>query len=95
MWARPTAARQCRLKVMGEVDAESIGILGFSRGGLLTLMAIKERPEQIRMTVLMAPATGNNAFSNTLQDLSPGSDRPILILVSQNGSGLLLSAYLS
>lgn len=71
------------------VDTTRIGILGFSRGGLLTLQAIKTRPDVFDATVLMAPApggTGPGGLTNLESELKDVSmiASPVLILVSEN-----------
>jgi len=66
-----------------DLDASRVAILGFSRGGLLTLMAAKDRPDAFAGIVMMAPAAGNETLDNELADVSPIS-APSLILVSEN-----------
>ena len=65
------------------IDASRLGLLGFSRGGLLSLQLAVSRPELWDAVVLMAPAPGNGAMDETLQDLA-AVDAPILLLVSEN-----------
>jgi len=65
------------------VDTDRIGILGFSRGGLLALQAALARADQIHAMVVMAPAPANGALSQTLADVSALTG-PTLILVAEN-----------
>ncbi|MFQ5923176.1 MAG: dienelactone hydrolase family protein, partial [Anaerolineales bacterium] len=65
------------------VDQTHLGIMGFSRGGLLTLMAATLR-DDFEAVVLMAPAPGGqNDFENTLANVD-NVTAPVLILVSEN-----------
>ncbi len=66
-----------------DADAGSVGILGFSRGGLLTLQALKERPEVFDAAVLMAPAHGNGQLQAALEDVGM-IEAPVLVLVAEN-----------
>ncbi|MBN94404.1 MAG: hypothetical protein CL928_10070 [Deltaproteobacteria bacterium] len=66
-----------------DVDDTRLGVLGFSRGGLLSLQLALERPELWDAVVLMAPAPGNGAMGQTLEDVSALA-APVLLLVSEN-----------
>ena len=50
------------------VDPNRLGILGFSRGGLLTLQAAISLGGAVRSIVLCAPAHGNGTLERTLVD---------------------------
>ncbi len=65
------------------VDTNRLAIVGFSRGGLLSLQAALEWPSEWNAVVLMAPAPGNNSMDLTLQDVSALA-APVLIQVSEN-----------
>ena len=73
------------LLARSDVDNTRIGILGFSRGGLLAFQASLTRPSEIHAAVLMAPASGRGALERTLQDVSALS-APVQIHVSENDS---------
>ena len=66
-----------------DLDTDRVGIIGFSRGGLLTLQMAVERPDDVHAAVLMAPAHGVYTMDRTLEDTTPVDD-PILVLVSEN-----------
>ncbi len=64
-------------------DTNCVCIMGFSRGGLLTLQAGKLYPEKVNTIIAMAPAQANGNLNSTIADVSPFDD-PILILVTTN-----------
>lgn len=66
-----------------DVDVNNIGIIGFSRGGLLTIMTAISRYYDVKAVVTMAPATDNNTLTNTLLNASLIDDS-LLILVAEN-----------
>ncbi len=68
---------------LSNIDLNNIGIIGFSRGGLLTLMTAVSRPFDVKAIVTMAPAAANSALSTTLAQVS-AIDDSVLILVSLN-----------
>ena len=70
------------VKGLNYVDTERVGMMGFSRGGLLTFMAMTKRPD-IAASVIMAPAPGNGALQKTFPDIG-GITAPSLILVAEN-----------
>lgn len=69
-------------KNLDYVDTNRIGILGFSRGGLLTFIAAIERSD-FKAVVLMAPAPAQNTLESYLDDAGKVS-APVFILVSEN-----------
>jgi len=66
-----------------DVDVNNIGIIGFSRGGLLTIMTAVSRYNDVKAVVTMAPAAANNTLANTLLNAS-SIDDSVLILVAEN-----------
>ena len=66
-----------------DADPSRVGIMGFSRGGLLSLQAAIARPDDIHSVVLMAPAPGQDQLAETLQDVSALS-APVSIYVAEN-----------
>jgi len=65
------------------VDLNNIGIIGFSRGGLLTLTTAISHYNYVHAIVTMAPAAANNYLSNTLNQVSVVDDS-VLVLVAEN-----------
>ena len=66
------------------VDAARVAMLGFSRGGLLTLQASIERPDEIDdAIVIMAPAPGMGHLDTAMDQVSAVL-APALILVAEN-----------
>ncbi len=65
------------------IDVNNIGIIGFSRGGLLTLITAISRYNDVKAIVTMAPAAANNTLANTLSNAS-AIDDSVLILVAEN-----------
>lgn len=64
------------------VDPNRIALIGFSRGGLLTLMAATQRPD-LRAIVVMAAAPGKGHAERLLREV----DRitaPVLLMVAEN-----------
>lgn len=70
------------LQGLDTVDKNNISIIGFSRGGLLTLEAATLQSD-FRKIVLMAPAPGNGKIDEVLEDIANVS-APVLILVAEN-----------
>lgn len=71
------------VKKLNYVDKNRLGIIGFSRGGLLTFMAAIHRPTDFKALVLMAPAPAKNTLESYLtraQEIGA----PALILVAEN-----------
>ncbi len=66
-----------------DTDTARVGVMGFSRGGLITLQMAIARPGDIQATILMAPAHGMTRMEETLTDVSD-IDAPVLLLVSEN-----------
>jgi len=69
-------------KRLDGVDAERIGLIGFSRGGLLTLMAGTQRRD-LKALVVMAPAPGRGAIRRVLSRARE-IKAPVLTLVAAN-----------
>jgi len=63
-------------------NGEDLAVLGFSRGGLLTLQLAKSENNLIDAIVLMAPADGNGTMERELKDVSAVS-APVLLLVGK------------
>ncbi|HIA04670.1 MAG TPA: hypothetical protein EYN06_04715 [Myxococcales bacterium] len=66
-----------------KVDGARLALLGFSRGGFLTLQAAKKQGSQFSGIVIMAPAPVKEQLSQEIKDLS-GISAPLLLLVAEN-----------
>ena len=67
-----------------QIDPDNVSVMGFSRGGLLTLQAATLEPSTLDdAIILMAPADGNGALDNVLANAGQIEGR-VLILVSKN-----------
>lgn len=64
-------------------DTSCVTIMGFSRGGYLTLEAAKQNPGKVHCIISMAPANPNNLLTTLVADVSP-IDNPVLVLVASN-----------
>jgi len=71
------------LRADPRADTSCVSIMGFSRGGLLTLQAGKSLANKVHAIVSMAPASANGQLESTLADVS-SIDDPVLILVANN-----------
>lgn len=69
------------------VDSNRLGIIGFSRGGLLTLQAAVSLGNTVRGIVVCAPAHGNGALESTLADVTR-IQAPVRIYVAENDQQL-------
>jgi dienelactone hydrolase len=72
-----------QLRSHADADPNRVGLIGFSRGGLLTLQAAIEQPQSMHAVVLMAPARGKNVMEQTLQHVSSIA-APVRVFVSEN-----------
>ncbi|MDG2207655.1 MAG: dienelactone hydrolase family protein [Pirellulales bacterium] len=70
------------LKNLRQVDPQRIAVIGFSRGGLLALIAAVEHTD-LRAAILMAPAPGRGALDRALGRASQPMP-PVLVLVAEN-----------
>lgn len=71
------------LRADTRADTSCVSIMGFSRGGYLTLEAAKQNPGKVHCIISMAPANPNNLLVTLVTDVSPIND-PVLILVANN-----------
>jgi len=67
------------VKTRPDVDPSRIALMGFSRGGLLTLMVGVERND-LKALLILAPAPGRGYFAEAVRDVSSISV-PVLLLV--------------
>ncbi len=73
------------LRALDVVDPERVAMIGFSRGGLLTVMAAR-RGANLRAVVIMASALGRGHLQAELGNAGSVTT-PILILVAENDTG--------
>ncbi|MBL4655886.1 MAG: T9SS type A sorting domain-containing protein [Bacteroidia bacterium] len=71
------------LRADPRADTSCVSIIGFSRGGLLTLQAGISQASKVHAIISMAPASANGQLESTLTDLSAIND-PVLVLVANN-----------
>lgn len=79
------------LKTLPEVDSSRLALMGFSRGGLLTLMVATERHD-LRAVVIMAPAPGRGHFADAVRRV-PSLNAPVLLLVEAGDDAEILEDY--
>lgn len=68
-----------------KADPGRLGLLGFSRGGMLTYQTLTRRND-VKVAVIMAAATGPRGDALTSQDAST-VNAPVLALVAANDTG--------
>jgi dienelactone hydrolase len=68
------------------VDRQRIGLMGFSRGGLLTLIAATQRAD-FDAVVVMATAGGRRGQTARIMETVKTITAPVLLLVAQNDTG--------
>ena len=73
------------LRGHADVDNTRIGVMGFSRGGLLTLQVAVKAPNHVHAVVSMAPAAAKTSLTKTLEQAS-AITAPVRVYVSKNDS---------
>ena len=73
------------VKKLDKVDPERIAMIGFSRGGLLTLIAGR-KTTTLRALVLMAPAKGRSHLAAELEQAHQ-IKMPVLLMVASSDKG--------
>jgi dienelactone hydrolase len=74
-----------------EVDPSRIGLMGFSRGGLLTLMVSVERSD-LKAIIILAPAPGEGLFAKAVRQAS-SLNAPVLLLVERSDDPSILENF--
>jgi len=68
------------------VDPRRVALMGFSRGGLLTLMAATQR-DDLQALVVMAPAMGGRSQMNRVMEKLDAISASVLLMVAKNDTG--------
>lgn len=79
------------VKTLPDVDASRVALMGFSRGGLLTLMLGVERSD-LGALLILAPAPGEGHFAEAVQRV-PSLNAPVLLLVEAGDEPAILDDF--
>ena len=79
------------VKSLPEVKPLRITLMGFSRGGLLTLMVGVER-EDLRSLVILAPAPGRGHFADAVERVA-ALKVPVLLLVEASDEEVIIEDF--
>jgi len=79
------------VKTLAEVNPSRIALMGFSRGGLLTLMVGVERVD-LKSLVILAPAPGRGHFAEAVERV-PALNVPVLLLVEASDEDIILEDF--
>jgi dienelactone hydrolase len=74
-----------------EVDSSRIGLMGFSRGGLLTLMVAVERSD-LKALIILAPSPGRGLFAKAVRQVF-SINTPVLLLVEASDEPSILQNF--
>ncbi len=69
------------VKILPDVDPSRVALMGFSRGGLLTLMVGVERRD-LKALLILAPAPGRGRFAEAVLRVA-SLNSPVLLLVEE------------
>jgi dienelactone hydrolase len=72
------------VRELPEVDVSRIAIMGFSRGALLTTLAVSRHPDDFAAVVLMAPAPPRPGTERDFYAQAQAIRAPVLLLVAEN-----------
>ena len=79
------------VKTRADVDPSQVVLMGFSRGGLLTLIVGTERND-LKALLIMAPAPGQGHFAEAVQRVS-SLNAPVLLLVEAGDDPPILEDF--
>ena len=71
------------LRSDSRADTNCVSMIGFSRGGYLSIEAAKSNPSKVNAVVAMAPANPAGLLASLVIDVSPIDD-PVLLMVAEN-----------
>ena len=79
------------VKALPGVDPDRVALMGFSRGGLLTLVVGVER-EDLKALVILAPAPGRGLFAEAVKGV-PSLKAPVLLMVEAEDEHWILEDF--
>ncbi len=79
------------VKTLPDVDPSRIALMGFSRGGLLSLMVGVERRD-LKALLILAPAPGRGRFAETVLRVA-SINSPVLLLVEEGDRSWILEDF--
>lgn len=79
------------VKALPDVDSSRVALMGFSRGGLLTLMVGVERSD-LGALLILAPAPGQGHFAEAVKRV-PSIKAPVLLLVEAGDESEILEDF--
>ena len=79
------------VKTQTDVDPSRVALMGYSRGGLLTLMVGVERDDLKALVITASPLAGGH-FAEAVQRV-PSLNAPVLLLVEAGDSPNMLEAF--
>lgn len=79
------------VKTLPDADPARVGLMGFSRGGLLTFLVGLERTD-LKALLILAPAPGAEHFASAVKRV-PSLNAPVLLLVEASDDRWILDDF--